>query len=378
MAGFAVELVVRFAGTLLAVTRVRPSERYLIGTARHVDLPLSAGGMTAFPLVDRGLVVRVPLGVDAKRQGERTELAFGLVTITITKISDVRVALARPATQKRLVPYAIGALLAHLAVVIVALVTSSMEPITAPVVPAEPPRRVMTKTLPEPKPKPKKQKKAAKPATEHAELPPSAPTVAHAREQARAAGILGSASLDDLSMITGKVNIAEALADVGPIYDEDAANAKGFGGAGGSFRPEDDPAFDSVKVGPLVISGKMGQNYRLPAHGKFREVERPPIMGLTCDDANCKTIGFLDRFAVRDHVEKKYVDMVKCFERHARKEPRIELTLHFDIGTDGTAKEVHDEGSSAFGRCIVGLVERTKFPSEKPTRVTYPIAFWRT
>lgn len=381
MAGFAVELVVRFAGTLLAVTRVRPNERYLIGTARHVDLPLA--GMTAFPLVDRGLVVRVPAGIDAKYDGERTELAFGLVSITVEKISDVRVALPRPALQKRIVPYAIAALLAHVAVVIVAFVTASAEPITVPVVRAEPPRRVMTKLLPVPAPKPKVTKKKATrqaAASEPVAEPPPAPTtVAQAREEARSAGILGSASLDDLSMLTGSKDLAQELSDVGPIYDEEAANAKMFGGRAGAFRPEDDRAFDSVKTGRYATGGgKMGQNYRLPSHGKFREVERPPIMGLTCDDGSCKTVGVLDRFTIRDHVEKRYVDMVKCFERHARTENRIELTLHFDIRDDGTAAEVYAEGASAFGRCIVGLVERTTFPTEKPTQVTYPVAFWRT
>jgi hypothetical protein len=285
------------------------------------------------------------------------------------------------------VPFLAGAFVAHLAVVLIALWTV-VEPVSIPVVRAEPPRHVMTKRLPEPPPKPKPK---PKPATRNAkaasaaqaESAPSEPapptTVAAARQDARKAGILGSASLDDLSAVVGSVDLAAALADVGPIYDEEAANAKNFGGAGGNFRPEDDPNFNSVKAGPVVIKGNMGQGYRLGGHGKFREVGPPPIMGLTCDDAQCKTVGKLDRFAVRDYVEKRYVDFLKCYERHARNKPRMELTLKFEIGSDGKPLEVYAEEPSAFNSCVVRIVERAKFPSDKPTQVmAYPIAFWRT
>jgi ribosomal protein S18 acetylase RimI-like enzyme len=103
-------------------------------------------------------------------------------------------------------------------------------------------------------------------------------------------------------------------------------------------------------------------------------------MGLTCDDGQCQTVGTLDRHIVRDYVEKRYVDMVKCYERHAKNLPRVELTLHFEIGRDGTPNEVYAEGeAAAFGSCLVRLVERVKFPADRPTQVrAYPVAFWRT
>jgi hypothetical protein len=384
MAGAAVDLVVRFAGTMLLAKRVRAHERFLIGTARDVDFALAFATLTSFPLVDTGLVVRVPIGVEPTfHDATRTELPFGLVTISITRVSGAPVVVPRPPASRRILPFAAIALVLHVALVAVAMATATVEPITIPVVRAEAPRVVPAKLLPTPKPPPPKQKKqrrasAPEAAAAPSEAPPAAGTPQQAAEAARSAGFLGSASLDDLSAIVGTKDLAAELADVGPVYDEREANAGNFGNSAGNFNPQNDPKFDSVRTGPVAITGNMGQSYRLPAHGKFREVERPPIMGLTCDDGQCTTVGVLDRFTVRDYVEKRYVDMAKCFERHSRKAPRIELVLHFDIDSDGTANEVYSEEGGAFGSCLVRIVERTKFPKEKPTQVKYTVAFWRT
>jgi hypothetical protein len=381
VAADAIELVVHFAGTLVEVRRIERHQRYLIGTAPNVDLPLAIG--TTFPLVDTGLVVRIPAGIEPERHGPRTRLSFELVTITLTRVTDTPVRVARPRAQLRIVPFALVTLVLHVGVVAAAITTAEPDPITIPVVRAEPPRRVMPKLLPTPKPKPRP-KTASKQAAQQAaaEAAPAPANATEAREAARGAGVLGSASLDDLSAVVGTKDLAKELADVGPVWDEQAAYEKMFGGNGRSFNPSEDRAFDSVKTGRYAtVSGGRGagEGYRLRAHGKFREVGPPPIMGLTCDDGQCQTVGTLDRHTVRDHVEKRYVDMVKCYERHARNLPRVELTLHFEIGRDGTPNEVYADGASAFGSCLVRLVERTKFPTDKPTQVrAYPVAFWRT
>jgi hypothetical protein len=376
MAG-AVELVARFAGTLICATRVRPNEQFVIGTAPGVDLPVL--GTTKFPLVDRGSAIRIPIGVDPIHRGDTTVLAIGLVTIELTRTRTPPIAMPRPPGNWRLAPYAFAALALHVAIVAFAMWSVDVhEPITIPVVRAEPPRRVPTTKLPEPKPKPKPEKKREKQTDVAVQAEPQ--TEQTTIESAQHAGVLGSASLDDLSMVTGSKDLAKELSDVGPLYDEQAANAQSFGNSAGAFDPTKDPAFDSVKVGPVVISGaKMGQGYKLKGRGMFREVARPPIMGLTCDDGTCTTVGTLDRFTVRDYVEKRYVDMLKCFERHSKGAPRIEVTLEFDIREDGTSSAVKSESEQrGFATCLSRIVERTKFPTDKPTQVRYPIAFWRT
>jgi hypothetical protein len=374
MAGAAVELAVRFAGTLIAHRRVLRGERYVIGAGRGVDLPLEIPAVT---LVDRDGVVRVPIGVEATYTGDRTELEVGHVRIEITRAADRLVVFPRQPGSWRIAPYLAAVLVLHVALVVIAMALDPGEQITIPVVRAEQPRYVHTKRLPPPPPPPKPRTQPVKRSVPAAVA--SAQEVA-TRELSPAPGILGSASLDDLSAVTGSKDLAHELSQVGPIYDEDAANAQNFGNSAGSFDPSKDRAFDSIKTGPYVTNrGNMGQNYRLPAHGMFREVERPPIMGLTCDDNACTTVGELDRFAVRDYVEKRYVEMVKCFERHARRAQSIELVLRFEIDSDGKPSEVSaDSEASGFGRCLVRLVEHVKFPTGKPTQVVYPVAFWRT
>jgi hypothetical protein len=404
MGGDAVELVVRFAGTLHAVTRVERGDRYVIGTAREVDLPSTiATSFTLIESVANGFLLRVPLGVKAKSErryvegafvlarGQRIEMTIGLVAISIRHVVEAVTPVPRPPVQRGLVPFFALTLVAHVALVATAMATAPIEPITIPVVLAKPPPRVLPKTVPvkPPKPKPEKRHAKAKQAQQAAAAaPPSESNPGGAQtpaEQHRAAvqavrdgAYFGGITKEQIAALTGSKNLAQELADVGPIWDAVEAERQGFGGAGGAFDPTKDPAFDSVKVGPVVIKGNFGTGYKLPAHGNFREVGTPPIMGLTCDDAACTTVGELDRLAVRDYVEKKYVDMLKCYERHGRREKRIEVTLKFEITSDGRAAEVSG-GESAFGQCLEKLVEKTKFPREKPTQVTaYTIAFWRT
>ncbi|HLL25091.1 MAG TPA: hypothetical protein VK427_23310 [Kofleriaceae bacterium] len=391
MGGDAVEVTVRFGGNLIAVTRLAPGERFTIGTAPGVDLAVA--GPTTFPLVD-GFVVRLPVGVRASRAGgelapgERIEVTLGLVTIEVVRDVEAVATLPPPPRTTRLVPFAVATLVAHVALVAVATWWAEPDPITIPVVRAEQPQRVLPETLPvkrpptSPEDRARRARARATATTSVGGATPEA-SVAEARAQGRAsAGFLGGLTPDRLAALLGSADLAKELADVGPLYDEAAAAASGFGGAAGAFDPTNDPSFDSVKTGRYATTGggqRAGDGYRLPTRGKFREVERPPIIGLTCDDVSCITSGSLDRSLVRDHVEKQYVEMVKCFERHARSATRIELTLQFDIGEDGRPVEVSANGAAGFASCIVRLVERTQFPAARPTRVAaYPIAFWRT
>lgn len=407
MGGDAVELVVRFAGTLLSVTRLARGGRFVIGTAPNVDLAIELA--TSFTLVEtvaNGFLLRVPIGITATSGGQPVEGAFvlargqhvamsiGMVTLAIQHVADDVALVPRPRAQRRIVPFAAAALVAHVALVATAMATApAEEPITIPVVLAKPPPRVLPKTLPPPKPKPeerarREKARKAREAQQAAQAqtqpePGGAGAPAEAQRAAAVEAVRGSAyfggiTREQLAALTGSKDLAKELADVGPIWDPVEAERLGFGGSAGAFDPTKDPKFDSVKVGPLAITGNMGQGYKLPAHGKFREVGTPPVMGLTCDDSACTTVGELDRLAVRDYVEKQYVAMLKCYERHGRRESRIEVTLRFEITRDGHATEVGG-ARSAFGHCLEKLVERTKFPREKPTQVTaYTIAFWRT
>jgi hypothetical protein len=117
-----------------------------------------------------------------------------------------------------------------------------------------------------------------------------------------------------------------------------------------------------------------GAGYRLRG-----EVERPEYMALTCDDNNCVVSGTMNRFQVRDVIEHRYLDLLACYTRNAKAVPRVEVSLQFEIGTDGRAGEVSVEGLEPVGNCVRRLVGRAKFPTaDQPTLVKkYTMAFWR-
>lgn len=67
MAREVVEVVARFAGTIIDLAHLGPDESYRIGTAPGNDLAVP--GLTCFPLVDRG-VVRCPIGMQVRDPAE--------------------------------------------------------------------------------------------------------------------------------------------------------------------------------------------------------------------------------------------------------------------------------------------------------------------
>ncbi len=374
----AVDVVVRFAGTLLQATRVLHGGCFRIGRVAGVDLAFDCA---PFPLVDStpgGFVVR---WVDRPAEAVTGEIriALGLVEVIVAPAAPA-VVLARRAFDRRPLPFAAVSLVMHGVLVAIAMLLADPDPITVPVVTLTPDPRPTHVARVDPPP-PKKQREP-KPADHAQAAQTSAADVPATAGEPVPSALSGFEALKDLSMITGKADLAKELSDVGPLYDEDAANAQNFGNSGGHFDPQSDPAFDSVKVGPFPTLGSgrgAGAYFRLKGTATHKEVERPPLMALTCDDATCVVVGTMDRFQVRDVIEKRYVDLVKCYERTSRSVPRVEMTLRFEIDRDGTPNDVQIEGRPEVARCVSRLVARSRFPAgEEPTKVVaYPMAFWR-
>jgi hypothetical protein len=403
-----VVVVARFASTLLEVARIDHGDTYRVGSAPDVDLPLDVSPLTTFPLVGStadGFVVRCPVGVPATcvardgqvsvaerelrlEPGMRVELTLGRVALTIAR--DAAAApLARRAIDRRPYGFAVVSFVLHLIVLTIAHAEAELDPITIPVAivdpaprPAPPHARLARLPAPRPARRPSHARALAatpstSPATPATHPEPATPRSRPGRADGPRGGLDMLGGLGDLSAITGTKDLAAELADLGPIYDQEAANRDGFGNANGRFDPARDPAFDSVKTGryATVATGPgAGAHYDLPG-----AVARPPIMGLTCDDDRCVADGSFDRHAVRDVIERRYVQLIGCFERHARRAPRVELTLRFDIEPDGSTGGVRADEAGRVGSCVARIVERVKFPTTaRATRVTYPMAFWRT
>ena len=344
-----VEVTVTFAGTLLQITRVPHGRPVRVGRARDADVAVDVEPRT------------LPTNL---ARGERVEHALGLVRIALARIDEPAVPLARRALERRPLPFLALSAVVHVAFVWIAMLTMELDPITIPVDITSPPRlppRIARIEAPVP--------------AANARSSDDMPAATHdAKPTAGGFELLRR----ELRHVTGTADLGRELADAGPIYDEHAATAAQFGNHGRSFDPSSDPMFDSVKTGryATVDSGRAaGASYRLPG-----EVERPPLMALACDDASCVVEGAFDRLRVRDIIEQRYVDLLKCYERTANSAPRVEITMRFEIDASGRPSDIAVDGHTAVGTCVARIVGRTKFPAaDQPTRVrTYPMAFWRT
>lgn len=383
----AVEIVVRFAGTLLHVARLSHGGRFRIGTAPDVDLPVDIAPLTSFSLVE-GHVVRCPAGVPAViyttdraitvtestlalERGARVDIAFGRVMLSITRTAAARAPLPRPRASFRTHVFAVVSLALHLAGVFVAMQLADAEPVTIPVF-REPVARPPTQLVQLPTEKQKARMRqrakqrialaAVKAAVE--EDTPRGRAVAEVRKH----GMFGSLTPQRMRALVGTKNLAKELVDLRreDLYDEDAANAKLFGGSSGRFDPTKDPAFDSVKTGRYATNAHSGAAFDLAAAERVR---------VAMCGAACEVAGALDRDVVHRLFAQRTVAIVACYERHAAATADVVLTFEIDRGA---AKRLTAAGPSELGTCIAKVARGIRFPADAQlTRVTYPLAFTR-
>lgn len=396
----AVEIVVRFAGTLLHVAELSHGESFRIGTAPDVDLPLDVAPLTTFPLVGSsatGFVVRCPAGVPAVAytadrsitvteselplaHGTRIDLAFGRVMISVTRTGSARMPLARPRPSLRLHAFAAASLVAHVAVLAVAIVCADLDPITIPVFREPAPRspvqlvRVLTDE--------QKQRVRQRVARQQARAAAAAARAALAealrggsRERAvhgaRSHGMFASLTPERLGALMGSVNLAEALADLGPVYDEHAEMMKGFGGAP-RFTVSGRAEFASVKTGRYATDPDSGADYDLGAARHRR------IRVAMCETPACVVAGAIERATVRTELEHRLDEIVACYDRHAPQRTRGRVTIAFAIAADGSVQDVRSFGLASVAGCVANVARAIRFPAgDAITQVKYPLVFSR-
>ena len=344
-----VEVAVRFGDTLLDVAHVDATGAFRIGTAPDVDLAVL--GYTSFPLVAHGKL-RIPTGCGTSMRGRTTVLRIGQVTIELTRTRPVerRVALRRP--QWRTPAFVVGSLVVHLAILIVAFVREPFERI----VEKHPPRlryvHIATPPLDEvPPPKPK-------PAEAAATAPKRADT-----EPARAAAPLRDALprgravdriLDGLAKDVDK-KLAGLRAE--DQYDEDADNAKRFGGTG-RFDPSQRPGFESVASG----------NYETLSY----DIK-------TCPDKSCKVAGPFPLSGVRSYVHKHLPEIFDCYQRFGNGPGTIVLDFTISGQQDGggSVRDAKGRGLAETGPCAAEVIAAVNFKAmdDGATRVRFSIRF---
>ena len=366
----AVEVTVRFAGTLIDVVVVEPGGTYRLGSAPGVDLAIP--GLLSFPLVDSAGLIRIPAGITAIRDDDarladvapvalagdtRIDLSIGHVRIALAVAKRVA-PLHRARVDRRPWPYLGLALVAHLAVWATAMTHGEG--------PAPLPRLVHARLAkkpppPPPPPIPNRGSNAMEP--DAGRMGKKDTGRAEGQYAMHAGGMLGSISGAQLHRLMGSVDLGAALAaatgPVAPSIDE-----TGFGGAA-RFDPASRPGFESIKTGryATVAHGRgAGDDYHLAGETTV-EVE-------LCATKACVATGAIDRARVHSWIAPHASDFRACFDGT----PSVVVDFTIANGIVRGAR-----GRGATGACAAAIVSGIAFPrTDGTTRVRYEVTYQRS
>jgi hypothetical protein len=353
-----VEVVARFGATILDVAHVGPTDTYRIGTAATANLTVP--GLTCFPLVDRG-TIRRPHGIAAVEHADGTDLQIGALTISITrkKLRCARIARPRIDWWPRI--FLAASLLAHLSIWLAAASVAPFERLI------EKPRpRMRLAAIAEPvepvEPKPPRKQESAKAAQPSAATRVERPAANEPRAQRSAANeTVGRSAAYYTARVAKSFDNIKLVEKLGELkaenqYDEDAENAKGFGGGGGRFDPG--PA-ESIKSGGYAV---MAYDVKL------------------CPKKSCTVTGPIPALYVRTHLHAHMDEIYDCYLQHAESPGTI--VLEFSITPDGAVRDARGSGLGETGACAARVVGEIYFKAlgndydpPRSTHVKYPLLF---
>jgi hypothetical protein len=353
MATSVVEVVVRFGDTILDVVYVRPHQTYRIGTAPGLELALP--GHTSFPLVAGGRI-RCPVGVPVTHVGATIELRFAYASVELTKRELDVTPVPRPRLRWGVIAFVVASLILHLGIWAAA---TTLEPFERLVDVQQPRLRYVhvadREPPPEPPPMPVVEKRE-EPHAAAAAAPPAAPRKRRAIERISVANPAEAASR--FAAMVAKTNVVERVSALRPedTYNEDDANAKGFGGS-----PRFPPG-ETIKTGDYKV---MTYDVKL------------------CPKKSCTLSGPVPGTFVRAQLHEHMDEIYDCYVAHAS-EPGT-IILEFSIAGDGTVHGAKGSGLGETGACAARVLPQIYFkaigdndvPEGKPrvTHVRYPIRF---
>lgn len=197
---------------------------------------------------------------------------------------------------------------------------------------------------------------------------------AEAIAQARAAGILGSATLtqggtftslsadDSASSGFDDSNVYGGLLDNDPAnggYGSTAAGGTGTGGASGG---------GAVGIG-TIGSGRYGTIGHGSGTGSGYGVGgRPSSQGPTMTFGTVNVTGDLDKAIVRRYLRRQFAPFQYCYEKTLLAEPSLSgvLAMQFVIDTNGKVTSTSASGVHAdVATCIRARIETIQFPKPK-------------
>ena len=355
-----VEVVVRFAGTIVQIVRIAPGAECRVGRDRGADIALEVPAFTLVSSTERGFVMhdsRIGLDKDAPRDIATIPLEPDVpltravgdhVTLTITLVTTSRIPVPRRRIERRPFWFGAASIAAHVGLLLAALWAASPEDDTVPANettkrrPAKIARfAVAAQTI--------KREKAPPPlATPITTDTTPSPSPALDEPSGAAIRSLGSESPPNGR---GPIKVAPAP-DSTEILDETLANPR-------QFDPSTSPAFDTVKVGnyTTVSTGRAGgERYELAgANGN-----RKPLIVVSCDAASCLVIGGDAANGVRRALEGRLPDIVKCYADHAATAGK-KVEVDFGIDESGKVEAVNVGGVGDYDSCVAEIVRSIQF-----------------
>lgn len=328
-----VELVVRLGDTILDVAHLAPDRSYRIGTHE----------------------------VSAARLAAVEHMQLGLVTIDAARVdlAPARIAAHRP--DWKLPLYVAASLTAHVALWLAAALLEPFERLADE--PAQPRMRhahVTVEIPPEPPPPPA----PAQPPPQPQPPDPGARAARRASKLTRVEAAseavpatFGTAAREVANMVEN-LDVVRRVGELRPedTYNEDEANARGFGG-GRRFTP---PA-ESIESGAY---------------------QTLPLDVTLCPNKSCSVRGPVPALFIRTHLHTVMPAIYGCYAQHATGPGTI--TLEFTIDVDGGVKNMRGSGLGETGACAARAASELYFkalgkdvkPGQSPeTHVRYPIRF---
>jgi hypothetical protein len=303
---------------------------------------------------------------------ERVELRIGRVAIAIRWTQRPAPVPRAPIERRPHVFHAVS-LAAHLLLVVLAAELAPYQPPPPPpqrpirvgrFPEAQPPARVAPTPVPA---------VATAPVDPVAAPPPAAktPDVDRSRRgraiaRARTAGILGAEGATNLRGLAPS-DPSKAFEGVRPVYREEEAVARQFGGGDGW-----DPG-GVVKMGRFSTRPNAGADYELAG-----ATPAAKVVVDVCKASSCSFTGPLGRQTVVDVMTANAEDLLDCHERHAGKRAQGTVTLGFDIDRDGAVLRATSNGMGDVAGCVMRVVEKIAFPTapgDAQTEVTLSLAF---
>jgi hypothetical protein len=347
-----VEVVARFGGTIIDVAHVGPTETYRIGSAPTANLAVP--GLTCFPLVD-GRMIRHPHGIAAVEHEGWSELQIGALTLWVgrTKLAVTPVARRRP--EWRVWAFLAASLIAHLAVWLIAVTTAPLERLVDKPRPMILVHNAVAPERVEPKPARKRESAAAAQPANGDRVPRP-----RAKRRTSATEEMGHDAGYWAARVMKSIDDAHVVEQVGALtaenqYDEDAENAKGFGGSPRMGPPE------SIKTNGY-------EGIMIPFNVKL------------CPNKSCTVKGPIPALFIRTHLHAHMDAIYDCYLEHAGGPGTI--VLEFSITADGAVRDAHGSGLGETGACAAGVLGEIYFKAlgndydpPRETHVRYPVLF---